>query len=550
MALEMGTFMKKQWLCVAIGLVLALSAFGSHEALLKQLAENPKDRGLLKQLRSTIATAPNAEQKMRLGTMYALGCLANGMNREWTTVFGQMQRFDPKSPYLTLLSLDAIGDICTACGGAGYTFEDCARCQGIGACVACQGTGKVERSSGDRPCLACRGTGPCPVCEGSGVQKDACAPCGKTGKVWSTTEANAMYLKFLQGWTLDKIQADAAERIAAQKEEIEKILVTRKHEREYHVILRSMDEKAIPVHLRILRVVGQGALVTGYARHHALPPHFLVDRIEDVADGEIWQGTVYPLGLTQIQQGNQSVTLRVFTASKEQAAMGELNAKLGLDQEEAHQRKEASTGTGWFYGTGHIVTCYHVVEDRQNIWIVSEALGKIPVRMVLKDERHDLAVLEPVGRVSAPPGLPLARALPSLGERVFTIGFPHMGILGKEPRFTDGSVSSLAGMKDDPRTLQMSVPVQSGNSGGALINERGEVVGVVASKLHAANIFRWTGDLPQNVNFAVKVQYLENLLALLPKSEAKMNSLSPVGNIPLVEMAKRVQGAIVQVFAE
>ncbi len=542
--------MKKQWLCIAVGLGLALSAFGRHEALLKQLAAHPTDRGLLKQLSATIASAPNAEQKIRIGTIYALGCLANGMNREWTDVTTQMRRFTPQSPYVALLSLEAVGDICAACGGAGYTFEDCTRCKGTGQCVLCRGSGKVERSSGARPCLTCRETGQCPVCTGSGVQQAACGRCGQSGRVWSATEANAMYLKFLQGWTLEKIQADAAERIAAQKEEIGKIITARKHEREYNVILRSMDEKAFPVQLRVLRVIGQGALVSGYARDHALPNRFLVDRLVDVADGEAWQGMIYPLGVTRIQQGNQSVTLRVFTASKEQAAMGELHAKLGLDQEEARQKKGASTGTGWFYGTGHIVTCYHVVEDRQNIWIVSEALGKIPVKMVLKDERHDLAVLAPAGRVSAPPGLPLARALPSLGERAFTIGFPHMGILGKEPRFTDGSISSLAGMKDDPRTLQMSVPVQSGNSGGALINERGEVVGVVASKLHAANIFRWTGDMPQNVNFAVKVQYLEKLLALLPKSETKMNTLSPVDNAPLVETAKRVQGSIVQVFAE
>ncbi len=503
---------------------MALAGYARQEALLKRLADRPTDRGLLQQLNKAIADTPNAEQKMRLGAIYALGCLANGMHKEWTTITAQMHRFNPQSPWLALLSLESLGDVCSACGGPGYTIEECARCKGAG----------------------------CAACQKSGVRRASCATCRERGRRWSEAEANAMYLKFLQGWTLEKVQADTATRVAAQNEEIEKARSVRKHEQEYRALLRGMDGKGVQAQLRILHVIGQGALATGASRQAALPDRFLVDMLPDVVDGEMWQGVIYPLGRAQVKLGNQSVTLRVFTASKEQAAMAELHAKLGKDRPEGPAEKGTSTGTGWFVGSGHIVTCWHVVENRRQIWIVSETLGKIPVKMVLRDERHDLAVLEPVGRAlsASPPGIPLARALPDLGERVFTIGFPIIGILGKEPRYTDGSVSSLAGMKDDPRTLQMSVPVQAGNSGGPLINERGEAVGVVASKLHAINIFRWTQDLPQNVNFAVKVQYLETLLALLPRADGPPNVLSFDDVATRVEMARRVQGSIVQILAE
>jgi S1-C subfamily serine protease len=75
-----------------------------------------------------------------------------------------------------------------------------------------------------------------------------------------------------------------------------------------------------------------------------------------------------------------------------------------------------------------------------------------------------------------------------------------------------GSVSSLKGMTDDSRSLQMSVPVQVGNSGGPLLNASGGVVGIIQSKLDAIKTASLTGDLPQNVNFAIKSMIALNFL--------------------------------------
>jgi S1-C subfamily serine protease len=49
-----------------------------------------------------------------------------------------------------------------------------------------------------------------------------------------------------------------------------------------------------------------------------------------------------------------------------------------------------------------------------------------------------------------------------------------------------GEIASLSGAGDDPRNFQISVPVQPGNSGGALVDERGNVIGIVAAKLNAS----------------------------------------------------------------
>ena len=89
-----------------------------------------------------------------------------------------------------------------------------------------------------------------------------------------------------------------------------------------------------------------------------------------------------------------------------------------------------------------------------------------------------------------------------LGGTVATVGFPDIGLQGFAPKLAKGEIASLAGAADDPRYFQISLPVQPGNSGGALVDARGNVVGIVAAKLDASAALAATGSLPENVNFA------------------------------------------------
>jgi S1-C subfamily serine protease len=65
---------------------------------------------------------------------------------------------------------------------------------------------------------------------------------------------------------------------------------------------------------------------------------------------------------------------------------------------------------------------------------------------------------------------------------------------------------------NDTRYLQISAAVQPGNSGGPLSDSTGEVMGVVAAKLNALKFAKATGDLPENVNFAIKTGALRDFL--------------------------------------
>lgn len=87
---------------------------------------------------------------------------------------------------------------------------------------------------------------------------------------------------------------------------------------------------------------------------------------------------------------------------------------------------------------------------------------------------------------------------------MFTVGYPTPSLLGCDPKYTNGTVSALSGVGGDASFMQISVPVQPGNSGGPLVNQNGEVIGVVVATADAPAFLRATDSIPQNINWAVK----------------------------------------------
>lgn len=179
-----------------------------------------------------------------------------------------------------------------------------------------------------------------------------------------------------------------------------------------------------------------------------------------------------------------------------------------------------ASGTGFFLTSdGYFVTNYHVVKNAAKVRLRTSA-GEIAARIVKIDPANDLAVLKADGDFSALAILP-SRAV-RLGATVATVGFPNPELQGFTPKLAKGEIASLAGVKDDPHNFQISVPVQPGNSGGALVDENGNVVGVVVAKLSQKAALATSGVLAENVNYAVKSSYLLSLLESLPELSAKL----------------------------
>ena len=90
------------------------------------------------------------------------------------------------------------------------------------------------------------------------------------------------------------------------------------------------------------------------------------------------------------------------------------------------------------------------------------------------------------------------------GEEVVVYGFPHYGTLSSQGNITNGLITALSGWQDDLSHVQISAPVQRGNSGGPLMDRSGNIVGVIVSKADSVKIAEHTGEIVQNVNFAIQ----------------------------------------------
>jgi len=169
----------------------------------------------------------------------------------------------------------------------------------------------------------------------------------------------------------------------------------------------------------------------------------------------------------------------------------------------APQQRGMSTGTGFFVSSqGHILTNHHVVENCTSFSVAHEGSLSQSARVIASDSKNDLALLRTSGLT--PGAVPKLRLGARLGENIYVYGFPLTGMLASSGNFTIGNITAVAGLGDDTTMLQLSAPVQPGNSGGPVLDQFGNVVGVVVSKLNALRIAKLTNDVPQNVNFAIK----------------------------------------------
>jgi hypothetical protein len=176
----------------------------------------------------------------------------------------------------------------------------------------------------------------------------------------------------------------------------------------------------------------------------------------------------------------------------------EANVAVAKDSDEQPE----SSGTGLVVNRqGHVLTNYYVVDGCVSIRATIDGKPK-ELAIVGIDAKDDLAVLKFHGQLPAVATFRVGKGIRP-GDSIVVVGFPLYPFLASEANVTTGTVSALAGLGNDARFLQMTAPVQLGNSGGPLLDQSGLVVGVVVSKLNALMIARDTGDIPQNVNFAI-----------------------------------------------
>lgn len=190
-------------------------------------------------------------------------------------------------------------------------------------------------------------------------------------------------------------------------------------------------------------------------------------------------------------------------------------------------RTASFSGTGFVVsGNRHIVTNHHVIDGCTGD-IKGSLTGEaaMVLRVVSRDATNDLALLQAPATATFKEFARIRDRAIRSGDSVVAIGFPLHGYLTSDFTVTTGIVSSLSGLQNDTRHLQISAAIQPGNSGGPLFDMSGQVAGVVVAKLDPRGVIRITGQLPENINFAIKTgalrDFLDNSVVPYQTAEAK-----------------------------
>ena len=193
--------------------------------------------------------------------------------------------------------------------------------------------------------------------------------------------------------------------------------------------------------------------------------------------------------------------------------------------------------------SGHIVTNHHVIENTDDIeveFIIDGAVNKFNAEIIQSDKINDLAIIK-ISDMSFKglDDLPYNFKTRSsdVGTKVYAYGYPMaLSIMGKEIKITDGIISSKSGFRGDITTYQITAPIQGGNSGGPLFDDRANFIGINSSGL--------SKNISDNVGYTIKSTYVLSLLDVLADN-IDLPSEKRLQNKSLTEQIKEISKYVV-----
>lgn len=172
-------------------------------------------------------------------------------------------------------------------------------------------------------------------------------------------------------------------------------------------------------------------------------------------------------------------------------------------------KNNVTTGTGFIFTGHHILTNHHVIKNCKKILINSGSESE--TAMVEKSNlEEDIAILYTMKSWNS-----ISEFSPNdsqLGQEVIVAGYPLRGLLSDDMNIVSGEISSLSGLQNDRSKFQITAPIQQGNSGGPMLDRNGNIIGMVVSKLNVIQVAKHTGDIPQNISFAIKGKVIKRFL--------------------------------------
>jgi len=190
---------------------------------------------------------------------------------------------------------------------------------------------------------------------------------------------------------------------------------------------------------------------------------------------------------------------------------------------------------------GFIVTSYHMVKLADSVFIQNEMTERSHAKIIFTDPTIDLAVLKlDNAAISKNWQVPysLKKGLAEIGEKVFTLGFPRTEVV-----YGEGALSSMNGYSGDTSMYQISIPVNPGNSGGPLLDEQANVIGVIKGKftgVEAAGFAIKTNQILQSLQQNATDSLKRELLTQSKKQNLK--------NLKRSEQVKRINPYVFNVL--
>jgi hypothetical protein len=170
----------------------------------------------------------------------------------------------------------------------------------------------------------------------------------------------------------------------------------------------------------------------------------------------------------------------------------------------------ATSGSGFAVTSdGYVITNYHVIEGCTDVYIHDKG-NSILSTIVTFDPTNDIALLK--GNFKPRSFYPLSQETPKLLTEVYVAGHPFGRDISTSVKVTKGIISSLTGIANNFSNLQIDAALQPGNSGGPIMNDKGNIVGVAVAKLALDKIVEEYGVVPENVNFGVKANVVINIM--------------------------------------
>jgi S1-C subfamily serine protease len=156
-------------------------------------------------------------------------------------------------------------------------------------------------------------------------------------------------------------------------------------------------------------------------------------------------------------------------------------------------------GTGFFVDNdGTVVTSRHVVENCAVVSVSPTTGDTVQAELVGLDHLNDLALLR---TELTPPGV--ARVVQSQSPGVAMVGYPDQGIPPITPLLTVADMIGTETIAPGLTVLKLNADVRPGNSGGPLLDQKGNVVGVVFAEINTPGVYEQTGKIVRNIGFAI-----------------------------------------------